>query len=35
MKSICNINCNKCNLFDNCKSCKESNGCPFGKNVLD
>ena len=33
MKSICDANCEKCDLYKNknCKGCKETNGCPFGK----
>ncbi len=33
MKSICNANCNECEMFksNKCKGCKETKGCPFGK----
>ena len=33
MESICGANCEECVLFKNskCKGCKETNGCPFGK----
>ena len=33
MKSICNANCNECEIFksNKCKGCKETKGCPFGK----
>ena len=33
MKSICDANCEDCELFkgNKCKGCKETNGCPFGK----
>lgn len=33
MESICGADCNNCGYGKNlnCKGCKESNGCPFGK----
>ena len=33
MESICGANCNDCGYGKNhnCKGCKETNGCPFGK----
>lgn len=31
MKSICGIDCTKCDFNKTCKGCAESNGCPFGK----
>ena len=33
MESICGANCNDCGYGknNNCKGCKETNGCPFGK----
>ena len=33
MDSICGANCNNCGYGKNndCKGCKETNGCPFGK----
>ena len=32
MESFCGANCNECELFGKkCKGCKESKGCPFGK----
>lgn len=33
MKSICGVDCNNCEYRKNnkCNGCKESNGCPFGK----
>ena len=33
MGSICGANCNNCGYGknNNCKGCKETNGCPFGK----
>ena len=33
MESICGANCNDCSYGknNNCKGCKETNGCPFGK----
>lgn len=31
MESICGADCNKCELNNKCKGCKNTNGCPFGK----
>lgn len=33
MESICGANCSECELYKNknCKGCKETNACPFGK----
>ena len=32
MQSICGINCNECELYNNkCQGCKNTKGCPFGK----
>lgn len=33
MESICGVNCNNCGYGknNNCKGCKSTNGCPFGK----
>lgn len=33
MKSICGADCDNCGYGknNNCKGCKETNGCPFGK----
>lgn len=33
MKSICDENCNECELFkrNKCKGCQNTKGCPFGK----
>lgn len=33
MEAICGANCSECELFKNseCKGCKNTNGCPFGK----
>ena len=33
MESICGANCSNCGYGknNNCKGCKETNGCPFGK----
>lgn len=33
MESICGANCSECSYWkeNNCKGCKESKGCPFGK----
>jgi hypothetical protein len=33
MESICGADCNNCGYgkANNCKGCKETNGCPFGK----
>ena len=33
MNSICGANCSNCGYGknNNCKGCKETNGCPFGK----
>ncbi len=33
MESICGADCSKCGYGknNNCKGCKETNGCPFGK----
>ena len=33
MESICGANCNGCSYGENnnCKGCKTSNGCPFGR----
>jgi hypothetical protein len=31
MKSICGTDCDNCQLKNNCKGCKETNGCPFGR----
>lgn len=30
MKSFCDIDCNQCEVKDNCKGCTETNGRPFG-----
>lgn len=29
--SICGADCAACYLRENCKGCRETNGCPFGK----
>lgn len=31
MGSICGADCSNCGLKENCKGCKETSGCPFGK----
>lgn len=32
MEAICGINCDECKLYNkDCKGCKNTNGCPFGK----
>lgn len=32
MKALCDANCDECILFNKqCKGCKNTNGCPFGK----
>ena len=33
MDGVCGANCNDCELMknNNCKGCKNTNGCPFGK----
>ena len=33
MDGVCGANCNDCELMknNNCKGCKKTNGCPFGK----
>ena len=36
MKSICGADCDNCGYGknNNCKGCKETNGCPFGKDCF-
>ena len=31
MEGICGANCSECALYKECKGCKNTNGCPFGK----
>lgn len=31
MEGICGANCEECSLKNKCKGCKNTNGCPFGK----
>lgn len=33
-RSICGADCGACDFRDNCKGCRQTDGCPFGKQCM-